>query len=68
LGGIARVKVNSPSDPILFSVDGYRVLVMPIFVQWGDQAEAEAEGEAVVEPVAENKPKRKAKEPVAVEA
>lgn len=49
LRGMAEVKVNGPGDPILFTVDGYRVLVMPIFVQWGEQAEAQAQGEAEAE-------------------
>jgi hypothetical protein len=90
LGGMAEVKVKSPGDPILFTVDGYRLVVMPMAVRWGDEPQAEApaeaepqaEAESKTEPVAEaeseaeregeaeGKPrrKRKAKEPVAVEA
>jgi len=51
LGGMAELKVKGPSDPILFTVDGYQLLVMPMFVKWGDEAEAvaEAEAEAVAE-------------------
>ena len=73
---MAELKVNGPSDPILFTVDGYRLVVMPMFVQWADEAEVPAEAQAPTEPVAEveapteDKPRRsrKAKEPVAVEA
>ncbi len=73
---MAELKVNGTKDPILFTIDGYRVMVMPMFVQWGDEAEVPTEAEAPTEPVAEveaptkDKPKRsrKAKEPVAVEA
>lgn len=75
LGGMAELKVNGTKDPILFTVDGYRVMVMPMFVQWGDEAEAPTEAEAPAEPVAEveapteDKPRRSRKrEPVAVEA
>ena len=76
LGGMAELKVNGTKDPILFTVDGYRLVVMPMFVQWGDEVEAPTEAEAPTEPVAEveapteDKPRRtrKAKEPVAVEA
>ena len=49
LGGMAEVKVKGPSDPILFTVDGYRVVVMPMSVRWGDEAQAEAEAEAPTE-------------------
>ena len=78
LGGMAEVKVKNPGDPMLFTVDGYRLVVMPMAVKWGDepQAEAPAEAEGEAEPVAEGeaeapaedkpKRKRKAKEPVAV--
>ena len=74
LGGMAEVKVKGPGDPILFTVDGYRVVVMPMFVKWEGEAEApteaqaEAEAEGEGESPAEAKPKRsrKAKEPVAV--
>jgi len=80
LGGMVEVKVNTPQAPILFTVDGYRLAVMPISLPSKAVAQAEAvaeavevaepEAEEVAEPVAEDKPKRsrKAKEPVAVEA
>jgi len=74
------MKVNTPQAPILFTVDGYRLAVMPISLPSKAVAQAEAvaeavevaepEAEEVAEPVAEDKSKRsrKAKEPVAVEA
>ena len=81
LGGMVEVKVNTPNAPILFTVDGYRLVVMPVALPAKAKAVAEAEAvaeaievesqaEEVAEPVAEDKPKRsrKAKEPVAVEA
>jgi len=80
LWGMVEMKVNTPQAPILFTVDGYRLAVMPISLPSKAVAQAEAvaeavevaepEAEEVAEPVAEVKPKRsrKAKEPVAVEA
>jgi len=83
LVGMVEMKVNTPQAPILFTVDGYRLVVMPVVlpaktktvaeaeaVAEAVESLAEAEGEAVAEPVADDKPKRsrKAKEPVAVEA
>ena len=71
-----ELKVNTPQSPILFSVDGYRLVVMPVALAVDRTAEAVAQAEvaeAVAEVVAseaeaEDKPKRKhkAKEPVAV--
>ncbi len=51
LGGMAELKVKEPSAPMLFSVDGYRIVLMPVFVGIGKkngegQAEAVAEAEA----------------------
>jgi len=75
LGGMAEVKVSEHKAPIVFSVDGYRLAVMPVVLPSQSKVETEAEAvaseaEAQVEtqPEAE-KPKRKsrkAKEPVAV--
>jgi hypothetical protein len=40
LGGMAEVKLSADTKaPILFSVDGYRVVVMPMFVNWGEAQE-----------------------------
>ncbi len=62
LGGMAEVKVGSPQSPILFTVDGYRLVVMPVFVAESKAVtEAEAVVEAVEKPQAEAKPKRKGK-------
>jgi len=47
LGGVAEVKVASPNSPIIFSVDGYRLVVMPLAVPGiGSQAVTEAEAVA----------------------
>ena len=43
LGVMAELKVKSPGDPILITVDGYRLVLMPMFIQWGDEAEAPTE-------------------------
>jgi len=82
LAGMAELKVKDPQSPMLFSVDGYRIVVMPVAIgiaqkpaeakpeAVAEQAQAVAEAEEIVEAeaVAEDKPKRKrkAKEPVAV--
>ena len=81
LGGMAELGVSTPKAPIVFTVDGYRLAVMPVVLPSQSKAEAEAEAvaseaqaqaeaqpeaEAVEEPKAEKpKRKRKAKEPVA---
>ena len=47
LGGMAELKVKDPSAPMLFSVDGYRLLFMPVFVGIGKKdGEGKPEGEA----------------------
>ena len=72
LSGMVEMKVNTPQAPILFTVDGYRLLVMPVAVKAkavaeavavAEQAEGEGKGEAKTD---KPKGKRKAKEPVAV--
>jgi len=78
LGGMVEVKVNTPQAPMLFTVDGYRLVVMPVVIPSKVEAEAEAvasEAEAQAEGKGEGeaqtdkpKGKRKAKKPVAVEA
>jgi len=78
LGGMVEVKVNTPQAPVLFTVDGYRLVVMPVVIPSKAEAEAEAvasEAEAQAEGEGEGeaqtdkpKGKRKAKKPVAVEA
>jgi len=78
LGGMVEVKVNTPQAPVLFAVDGYRLVVMPVVIPSKAEAEAEAvasEAEAQAEGKGEGeaqtdkpKGKRKAKKPVAVEA
>ena len=73
LDGMVEMSVKTPQSPVLFTVDGYRLVVMPI-LRPQSKAEAEAEGEAKAEGEGEGeaqteKPKRKprkAKEPVAV--
>jgi len=81
LGGMAQMKVNTPQAPILFTVDGYRLVVMPVVMpkapkavaeaeEVAKEAEAQAEGEGEAQTEDKPKPrrKRKTKEPVAVEA
>jgi len=78
LGGIVEMKVKAPESPMLFSVDGHRVVLSPMLIGMGrknGEGEAEkipeAEGEGEQTPTAEvqtDKPKRKrkSKQPVAV--
>ena len=80
LGGMAEVKVSDSKAPIVFAVDGYRLVVMPVVLPSkskveaeaeavASEAEAQSEAEAEVEaeaPAEKPKRKRKAKEPVAV--
>ena len=76
LGGMVELKVKDPQSPMLFSIDGYRLVVMPVAIGLGKKngegkpeavaeaegiAQAETEGEAVAEGEAEDKPKRKRK-------
>jgi len=80
-GGMVDFKVTSPSSPMLFSANGYQLVVMPMLTT-ESQSKGEQEAEAdtteqeatdiepeVTEPVAE-KPKgkrsRAKKEPIAV--
>ena len=58
-GGIVDVHLGTPQSPILFSVDGYRLVIMPMTVpeskaiaeaeKVAEQAEGQPEGEAVAE-------------------
>ena len=67
--GMVEVKVDTPQAPILFTVDGYRLAVMPVFVGIGKkdgEGKAEAVAEAVVEEAEEAEPVAEAEaEPVA---
>jgi DNA polymerase-3 subunit beta len=74
-GGMVDLKLANAHSPMLFSADGYQVVLMPMFADYSkaepEKAEAEAvtEAEAIVKPATDKpKPKRKqkAKEPVAV--
>ena len=52
LGGMAELKVKSPSAPMVFSVDGYRHVLMPMFVGVGkkeEEGKSEREAEAPTE-------------------
>jgi DNA polymerase III sliding clamp (beta) subunit (PCNA family) len=65
-GGIVAFQVVNEHSPMMFSSNGYQVVVMPLFTgSASEQAEqkAEAEGEAVAKAEAEatDKPKRKSK-------
>jgi DNA polymerase-3 subunit beta len=75
LGGMAELKVNTPQSPMLFSVDGYRIVVRPVAIgiaqkpaeakpeAVAEQAQAVAEAEEIVEAevVAEAEPEDKPK-------
>jgi len=75
LGGIVEMKVKAPNSPMLFSVDGHRVVLSPLLIGIGKkngEGEAdqipEGEGEAEVQTeVPADKPKRtrKSRKPVA---
>jgi len=68
-GGMVELKLTNSYSPMLFSVDGYQLVVMPMLTdkaQEQQKAEAKAKTETPAEPVAEKpkgKPKR-AKQPV----
>jgi DNA polymerase III sliding clamp (beta) subunit (PCNA family) len=64
-GGMVDFSLASASSPMLFSLDGYRLVVMPMLTEKA-QAEAKAKAEPVAEPTEKPKRKQKAKEPVAV--
>jgi len=69
-GGMVDFSLASASSPMLFSLDGYRLVVMPMLTEKA-QAEAKAKAEATkaestAEPTEKPKRKQKAKEPVAV--
>jgi len=64
-GGMVELKLTNGISPMLFTVDGYQLVVMPMLTPEA-QAEAKAKAETPTEPVAEKpkgKPKR-AKQPV----
>jgi hypothetical protein len=78
-GGMPELKLASASSPVLFTTNGYRLVVMPMLTtearkeaREASTAKAEAEAEAVTDEVAEpvaDKPKGKrsrTKEPVTV--
>jgi len=76
-GGMVDFKLSSPSSPMLFSADGYQLVVMPMLTDKAKKAEAKAEKttepeatetQAQAEPVAvavavADKPKGKATKP-----
>jgi DNA polymerase III sliding clamp (beta) subunit (PCNA family) len=68
-GGMVDFSLASASSPMLFSLDGYRLVVMPMLTEKA-QAEAKAKAEQAkaepeaTEPEAKPKGKRRAKEPV----
>jgi DNA polymerase-3 subunit beta len=64
-GGMADISLTNALSPILFSTDGYRLVVMPMLTEKA-QAEAKAKAETPTEPAEKPKRKQKAKEPAAV--
>ena len=74
-GGMAEFKLSNSYSPMLFSADGYQLVVMPMLTDKANEqqeAEAKAKAEKPAEPVAEQaKPKKakrsRAKQPVTAE-
>jgi len=66
-GGMVDFKLSSPVLPMLFTTDGYQLVVMPMLTEKA-QAQQKAEAKAKAEPVAESQPKAgkrsRAKQPV----
>ncbi len=71
-GGMAELKLTNAYSPMLFTVDGYQLVVMPLMSNYASEAQkrdAEAkQAEQVTEPVAEAEPEPEATEPVAEQA
>jgi len=67
-GGMVDFKVTDGKSPVLFAVDGYQLVVMPMLTADSQKPEPEAEAVAEAEAVVKaEKPKRsRKKEPVAV--
>jgi len=68
-GGMVDFKLTNAYSPMLFSADGYQLIVMPMLTDKANEqakADRQAKAEQPTEPVAEDKPKgkRRAKEPV----
>jgi len=53
-GGMVELKLTTPLSPMLFSANGYQLVVMPMITSEAQKAEAEAEAQA--EPVTDTKP------------
>ena len=68
-GGIVEFKLANAYSPMLFAVDSYQLVVMPMLTPEADEqqkADREAKAEKPTEPVAESKKAKRsrAKEPV----
>lgn len=48
-GSMVELKLQSASSPMLFSVDGYRVLVMPMLTDYAKTEQGKAEAEVMTE-------------------
>jgi hypothetical protein len=71
-GGMVELKLTNNYSPMLFSADGYQMVVMPMLTDKAQEqakrdAKAKGEAEPVAEPVAETKQAKRsrAKQPVA---
>jgi len=64
-GGMVELRASPPNSPMMFLVDGYRLVVMPMAtedtVRATKEAKGEAKGEATTEVVVEAKPKHSRK-------
>ena len=67
LGGMAEVKVSEGKAPIVFTVDGYRLVVMPVVLPSKSRVETEAEAVAS-QAEAQAETETKAEAPAEVEA
>jgi DNA polymerase-3 subunit beta len=75
-GGMVDFKMSTPVSPMLFSANGYQLVVMPMITDKAKEYEKAKQAEAKAEPAKPNEPtepatekhkrKQKAKEPVAV--
>jgi DNA polymerase-3 subunit beta len=48
-GGMVELKLVNASSPMLFSVDGYQVVVMPMMTEYAKEQQAKAKAEVVAE-------------------
>jgi DNA polymerase-3 subunit beta len=69
-GGMVELKLTSPSSPMLFSVNGYQLVVMPMLTDEAKKAEAKkaTEEPKATEPTADTEPQPTESQPEAEKA